>query len=207
MEHHQQPKRSFFVPALLLLIVISVTFNVLLYSKSISREQEDRAQRGMAIISSGDNAKQHFQSVHDGIQALLADIDIASRLAAKSDVAAAFHHAPDVAAFIQEAEAVSGEPFTPAKRDAGTFTSQVERSLQELGNHEGPLTEAERLYLQELDSVYAKLKEASDPFSFSDTTKEIAITVQAGGKWIEISRQLLNIMNEPENVEFSAEKK
>ncbi|MCQ6558337.1 hypothetical protein [Paenibacillus mendelii] len=206
MEQQQQPKRSFFVPALLLLIVISVTVNVILYSKSISRAQEDRVQRGLAIASMGNNAKLHFQSVHAGVQALLAGSDMASRLAAKSEVSAAFHHAADVASFLHEAETTSGQPFTAAKRDAATFTSQVELSLQQLGNHEGALNEAERRYLQQLDAVYAKLKEASDPIDFGEVTKPAAMTIQAGGTWVEIGTKLFEIMNEPENVVFKGEK-
>jgi len=206
VEQQQQPKRSFFVPALLLLIVISVTVNVILYSKSLSRLQEDRVQRGLAIVDMGNNTKLHFQAVHAGVRALLASGDIASRLAAKSEVAAAFHNAADVASFLKEVETTSGTPNVVTNRDAATFTSQVEQSLQQLGNHEGALTEMERQYLQELDAVYSKLMEASDPIDFGEVTKPTAMTIQAGGKWVEIGTQLIGIMNEPENVVFSSGK-
>jgi hypothetical protein len=202
----QQPKRSYFVPVLLLLLVISVMGNVLLYTKVLSRQQDDRVQRGYAIIEAGTQAKRHIDAVLDNVSMLLAGGDISLRLAAKGALGAAFESADEVKRFIVEAEKTAGHPFSPPKRDANAFFSEIEQSLQQIANHDGPLTTEERAYLQMVAERYRLMKSIAEPFGYSEVTRDVALTAQAGGAWVEIAKKLLDIMNGPDSLIFIKER-
>ena len=198
----QRPKRSFFVPVLLLLLLFSLTGNMLLASKQVAQKQEDRAQRGLTIINAGNQAKLHIDDVLANVTELLGSGDIAHRLAAKGALGAAFKRADDVQRFISEAEKSNGKPFTFTKRSAGTFLGQIEQSLQQVANHDGPLTGEEQAYLQTVKQVYEQLKSVIAPFDYKTMSKDVGLTVQAGGAWVEMGRKMLDAMNGPDRVVY-----
>jgi len=204
--NQKQPeaKRPYFTAVLLVLLLASVMGNVALYSKSISQQQEERIQRGFVIMQSGSEAKKHFASVTAHVQALLASDDIADRLLLKSKLAASFHNAKSVSQFIAEAEVSHGESYPAPHRKAEEFLADTELSFEQLGNHDGPLTGGEREYLELVKSVYTKLTETLESFDYenNNTDRAIALTVQAGGKWVDQGGELLAHMNEPASVAF-----
>ena len=105
---------------------------------------------------------------------------------------------------IDEAVIVNAKPFAAGKRDAAVFLEQVETSLQAIGNHTGQLTDPERVYLQQLLEVYTKLKEAVQPLSYKTVNRTTALTVLVDTKWVDASKKMLDIMNEPEQVSYKS---
>lgn len=198
----KQPRRSWFAPIMLVLLTLSLMGNVFLYSGSIHEKQDERVQRGFTIIESGNNAKQHIDSVLNNVRLMLDNDTIPTRLLAKSSLILAFKNEKDLVTFIEEAEVSSSEPFTFADRTAETYMSQVEASLIEVANHEGPLTEAERNYLSLIEGQYAQMQAIIANFDLSTISKGTALTIQAGGKWVAMGKNLLEIMNEPDDVVF-----
>jgi len=208
--NQKQPeaKRPYFTAVMLVLLVVSVMGNVALYSKSISQQQEERIERGFVIMQSGSEAKKHFESVTTHVREMLASDRVADRLLLKSKLAASFHNAKSVTQFITEAEVSHGESYPAPHRKAEDFLADTELSFEQLGNHDGPLTGVEREYLEMIESVYAKLSETLKSFGYENniTDRAIALTVQAGGKWVEQGGELLAHMNEPASVAFVSAK-
>jgi len=208
--NQKQPeaKRPYFTAVMLVLLVVSVMGNVALYSKSISQQQEERIQRGFVIMQSGSEAKKHFEGVTAQVRELLASDQIADRLLLKSKLAASFHNVKSVTQFIAEAEVSHGEPFPAPNRKAEDFLADTEQSFEQLGNHDGPLTGGEREYLEMVETVYAKLTETLESFGYENnlTDRAIALTIQAGGKWVDQGGELLAHMNEPASVAFVSAK-
>ncbi|MFC4103980.1 hypothetical protein [Paenibacillus xanthanilyticus] len=206
MTEANSPKRSYFVPVLLLLLVVSLTGNVILYTRTIVHTQDERAERGEAIMNAGYQTKQHIADVLHTIELLTNSKDIASRLEAKSRLADAFDDRPEVEYFFAEAEASNGKPLHGGARSPQDFLAGVEQALEKAGNHEGELTSGERDYLAMLGGVYAKLQEtASDLIYDGEVPKrDEALTAQADKRWIEIAASLAAIMNEPEQLEFQS---
>ncbi|MBW7473720.1 hypothetical protein K0T92_03050 [Paenibacillus oenotherae] len=202
MLEQKQPRRSWFAPIVLVLLTFSLMGNVFLYSQILHSKQDVRVQRGFDIIESGNQAKQHIDSVLNNVRLLLGNDDMATRLLAKGSAALAFKQEQDLVRFIEEAEVSSKEPFAFAERKADAYLSQVEQSLIELGNHEGPLTDAERAYLSAIEQQYASMQGTIAEFSISTISRGTALTAQAGGRWVDIGKKLLEIMNEPDNVLF-----
>lgn len=200
----KQPRRSWFSPIVLVLLTLSLMGNMFLYSQTIYEKQEVRVQRGFGIIESGNNAKQHIDSVLNNVRLMLDNDDISTRLLAKSSFILAFKNEKDLVKFIEEAGVSSSEPFTFADRTAETYMTQVEASLIEVANHGGPLTEAERSYLAMIEQQYAGMQEIIADFDISTISKGTALTIQAGGKWVTMGRKLLEIMNEEDNVLFKS---
>ncbi|QYR20146.1 hypothetical protein KZ483_20130 [Paenibacillus sp. sptzw28] len=198
-------KRPIFTPVVLLLLVFSLMGNVYLYSKQLQNDRDRRIQRGLDIIKAGNQTKQHIDSVKAGVGKLLDENSIADRISAKTALEAAFDHASELVRFIDEAQISNGRPFTFTKRNATTFLGQVEQSTLLIGNHEGPLTEAERTYLQQVEAWYTQLKATADSFKQDTSSDAAALVIQVKKEWIETGRKLLSIMNEPENVMFKQE--
>jgi hypothetical protein len=176
--------------------------NVYLYSKQLQNDRDRRIHRGLDIIKAGNEAKQHIDSVKAAVQKLLDDDSIAARISAKTALEAAFDHTSELVRFIDEAQISNGKPFTFPKRNAATFLGQVEQSTLLIGNHEGPLTEGERTYLQQVEAWYTQLKSTADSFKQDTSSDAAALVIQVKKEWVETARKLLSVMNEPEHVMF-----
>lgn len=200
----QKPKRPIFTPVVLLLLTFSLIGNVFLFTKWIQSNQDKLAERGFAIMDAVPQTQLHIDQVLASIQELLSTDDIGKRLAAKSAIGAAFHQKPKIIRLIDEAADVNQKPFATGKRNAAVFLEQVETSLQTIGNHDGQLTDSERAYLQQLSKVYSKLKDAVQSLSYKTVNRTTALTVLVDTKWVNASKKLLDIMNEPENVSFKS---
>ena len=200
----QKPKRPIFTPVVLLLLTFSMIGNVFLLTKSMQSNQDKLAERGYAILDAVPQTKLHIDQVLASVQVLLGTNDIGKRLAAKSALGAAFHKKQQVIRLIDEAVIVNAKPFAAGKRDAAVFLEQVETSLQGIGNHTGQLTDPERVYLQQLVEVYTKLKEAVQPLSYKTVNRTTALTVLVDTKWVDASKKMLNIMNEPEQMSYKS---
>jgi hypothetical protein len=200
----QKPKRPIFTPVVLLLLTFSMIGNVFLLTKSMQSNQDKLAERGYAILDAVPQTKLHIDQVLASVQVLLGTNDIGKRLAAKSALGAAFHSKQQVIRLIDEAVIVNAKPFAAGKRDAAVFLEQVETSLQGIGNHTGQLTDPERVYLQQLVEVYTKLKEAVQSLSYKTVNRTTALTVLVDTKWVDASKKMLDIMNEPDQVSYKS---
>jgi hypothetical protein len=200
----QKPKRPIFTPVVLLLLTFSMIGNVFLLTKSMQSNQDKLAERGYAILDAVPQTKLHIDQVLASVQVLLGTNDIGKRLAAKSALGAAFHSKQQVIRLIDEAVIVNAKPFAAGKRDAAVFLEQVETSLQGIGNHTGQLTDPERVYLQQLVEVYTKLKEAVQSLSYKTVNRTTALTVLVDTKWVDASKKMLDIMNEPVQVSYKS---
>ncbi|MBW7455211.1 hypothetical protein ACFOLF_06875 [Paenibacillus sepulcri] len=203
MEEHQ-PKRPIFTPIVLLMLVISLIGNVFFVTKLIQHDKDDRVSRGMSIINAGNQAKLHVDAVQANVQKLLDNDAIDSRISTKTALQAAFKQAQSLIILLDQAGAASKEPFAFKNRNAQTFLSQVEQSTTMIGNHEGPLTEAERSYLQQLESWYTQLKTTIASFDEDTLSETSAQTILIDPKWVDMSRKLLDIMNEPASVMYQS---
>ncbi|MFB9325489.1 hypothetical protein ACFFSY_06090 [Paenibacillus aurantiacus] len=204
MAERNSPKRSYFVPVLLLLLVVSLTGNVILYTKTIVHAQDERAERGEAIINAGYQTKQHIADVLHTIELLTSNADIASRLQTKSRLADAFDDRPEVEYFFTEAEVSNGKPLATGVRTPKDFLASVEQALEQVGNHEGELTAGEKEYLEQLGGIYAKLKQTASELIYDGEVpkRDEALTAQADKRWIDIAASLSAIMNEPASLEL-----
>lgn len=206
MTESHSPRRSYFVPVLLILLVVSLTGNVILYTKTIVHSQDERAERGKAIMNAGFQTKQHIADVLHTVELLSASGDIAGRLEAKSRLADAFDDRPEVESFFAEAEASNGKPLHNGARTPKEFLADVELALEQAGNHEGELTAGERAYLEMIGGVYAKLQQTASDLIYdgAEPKRDEALTAQADKRWIEIAASLNAIMNEPERLDLQS---
>lgn len=195
-------KRPIFAPVVLILLTFSLIGNVFLYAKTIHDNQMDRVDRGTSIIRSGNDAAAFFNEAAAQTEALSAAADAASRMTAKSKLLAAYLKSGGVAAFIQEAEDVNGKPFPAAKRSAAEFMDQTAAALQTLGNHEGPLAEGEKAYLQGLLQVFQACRQEMSSFSHDTVNQEQALAILVDKQWPPLAGKLLNRMNEPAALAF-----
>ncbi|WP_090979950.1 hypothetical protein [Paenibacillus sp. CF384] len=201
MEEHK-PKRPIFTPVVLILLTFSLIGNVFLYSRSIQHDKDARISRGTSILQSGNDAKLYFDQVTSGIEDLLKHQDIPTRLAAKSLLIAAYHKSSAITTFIKEAEAVNGTPFPETTRNAATFLEQSEKSLQTLGNHTGPLTDEERIYLKSLLAVNQACAAEMATFKHDTISETTSLTILVDEKWVNSAKKLVESMNKPANVMF-----
>jgi len=198
----QQTKRPIFTPIVLLMLVFSLIGNVFLITKLMHHNKDERVSRGLTIINAGNQAKLHVDAVLYNVKELLEQNNIAGRISSKTALQAAFKQDQSLITLVNQASESSKEPLTFTNRTADTFLSQVEQSTGMIGNHEGPLTEEEQSYLKQVDGWYGKLKAALSPFD-EDTLSEIsAQTILVEDSWVNMSKKLLTIMDEPANVMF-----
>ncbi|SFI61710.1 hypothetical protein SAMN02799624_01658 [Paenibacillus sp. UNC496MF] len=197
----QQAKRPIFTPIVLIVLTVSLIGNVFLYSKLIQNDQTSKADRGAAVIRSGNGAKAFFDEAAADTGDLLAKGDIADRMLAKSKLLAAYRQASAAADFIRAAEDANGRKFA-AKRGADEFLDQTLASLQAVGNHAGPLTAGEQAYLNGLLQAFKACQQELSAFQHDTVNKEQSLAILVDAGWPSIAGSLLTEMNKPADLAF-----
>ncbi|GGG10758.1 hypothetical protein [Paenibacillus abyssi] len=200
MNEQQAPKRSMFAPIVLVLLVMSMTGNVLLYSQKLHTDLSKREERGERIIMSAWDSKLHIDSLLEQVTRLLESTDVKERIEAKQGIGFAFQKSSAISAFVEEAQAKEPRETAGGQRDASAFISDIELSLRSIANHEDALTAEERAYLTLVKDIYTKLQEPIHRFSVTELTEQNALTTENGGQWIELAYSMLSIMNEQEEM-------
>ncbi|MBD2844460.1 hypothetical protein IDH44_04600 [Paenibacillus sp. IB182496] len=199
MKESPAPRRSWFTPIVLVLLVLSAIGNVYLYSIQLQQAQQTRIATGTRILEDARNSKQHVEAMRAALAALAASDDANSRIAAKSELGYALDDAKALADFASAGQAVAPRAPAPA-RPASRFVEEVELSLRAVGNTAESLGETEQGYVTMLEEIYADLDTELGRLEIERTTDQLALQTAHGGPWTETAHALLAIMNGPEQL-------
>lgn len=194
MDHQTSPKRSLALPITLVLLTFSLIGNVFLYSQYLQNGQEDKYQTGQHIAASAARAESFYKALLLEVERMYSD-DQSERIDAKFDAVSAFRSAEGVMEFIGQAHEING---TELQIDAlGNYVSGIEFSIEQVGNHEGPLTAAEKTYLSSLQEALTKQHDIILKFNF-DAAESRSLSIQLGNGmgWTDIADLLEQAINE-----------
>ncbi|CAM3115744.1 hypothetical protein PALU110988_02250 [Paenibacillus lupini] len=195
-QEHQSKKRSYALPITLLLLVFSLTGNVFLYSQSLQGEQNDKYDKGIAIIGSATKASAYYQAVLDNAGALLDGKD--------TEAGTVIRNASGLVEFLQQSHS-----FDESKFDSDQvydYIIDVNNSLQYINEQDGTLTEAEASYLKSLKDVYASQLAVLDQFQFEAAkSRSGSIQIGAGIGWLDIPKQLEQSISGHSSMKYPAQ--
>ncbi|XEC96809.1 hypothetical protein AB6A23_09880 [Paenibacillus tarimensis] len=204
--NESRPKRSWFAPIVLALLVFSLMGNVFLYSKQLQQEQRSRIQAGERIIHSAWDSKQHFDVVLDALTLLIESKRAVERLEAKQALGYGFKTSHGLSEFIGAAGAADPRELAGQRRSVETFIIDMELSLSRIANHDGPLSQQESQYLTKVRDIYIDLQQQIQQFKVSSTSQQNALQTANGGPWIDIAFEMLSIINKPETILYEGVK-
>lgn len=162
-------KRSYVIPILLLLLVFSVTSNVLLYTKNIRHNQETLESKGIEIFQTVVSSRDHTNEMAQFLTDLLEEQD-AAKARGKAASAASFIIADHTLInLLQYAEETPIEEYDlkGAKQQAVQFVTQVATYMQEIGDQTGAISEDEQQKLLQLREKYEQLHDELTGFPYS----------------------------------------
>ncbi|MFC4778530.1 hypothetical protein ACFO9Q_17185 [Paenibacillus sp. GCM10023252] len=197
-------KRSYALPIALMLLVFSAIGNVFLYSQVLQHKQEDSYSRGEKIFLAATEAHSFTRELREHVSALIVTNNLSDRAEIKFRTGAAYRYAEGLNTFILEGQRLEGGgEDVSGVQNPKLFLDDVQKALLNIGNHEGALTEEERAYLIKLDGVLGKLNVITSQFNFDGTSKSALIRSGNGYDWPELSKKLLQAMNDEKSMAFS----
>ncbi|TVY00526.1 hypothetical protein [Cohnella terricola] len=196
-ENKTTNKRSYTLAALFAAIVVLATFVIMAYSKYILSEQSHTTDKGLRLAERYGYAMTFADRLHEGAESLLVAKTETERIRAVKAIAEGrLAGGETLGLFIEAAHLDSGLSRTEAAKpimEAMNAVVGAESPLATIGEHEGPLTEEETVFLTNVRDGAAKMQETL--FRFRPPSGEAGyrqmITV---GEWrapaLEASKQL-----------------
>jgi competence protein ComGC len=180
-------KRSFTVPILLVIIVILSILCVLYYSKQLLAEQNEKTDTGMRLAEKYVHTQAYAELLHKGAEQLLNATSEVDRLQAKEKLGEARFASTEAMSLITDAIGMqTGQTNEQAKASIAGIEAVLggENSLlHTVGEHDGPLTEAEKAILSEVSAESAKAEAALKDFLAPSGVAGYRIMAE-GGEWI-----------------------
>jgi len=164
-------KRSFTIPIILVLLVFSVTSNVLLYTKNIQHNQERLEQRGIQIFQTVVKSKEHSSELAEFTSVLLEEQKSnADKARAKAAAAAVFLAADKTLVQLQqyaEESPIEGVSLTGAGQNAEQFVQKASAAFHDIGAKSGAWSVEEEQLIAELNDKYKQILDQLSGFPFS----------------------------------------
>ncbi len=188
----KQQKRSFTVPVLLIIIVTLAILCILFYSKQLLSQQVDKTDEGKALAQKYAYAQSYADLLRGGAKQMLDATSEADRMRAKELLGEArFAFAASVSLFVEALIRQTGLPDEQAMASLAPMTTALggaESVLNTVGEHEGPLTDAEKAALSA--AVDAGTKAGAALSKYHAPTGDGAYRIMAdGGEWIDAALQ------------------
>lgn len=191
MNKETATKRTYTVPVLLVLLTCSLIGIVLLFSLNLQHGQETKRQDGEAVIAAGQAAKVHILEAASALDELASSSDTADRLGIVYRLGASFRGKDELLAFIEaSAERVGPGAETADAERPRKLLEAIDDSLEGIGAHSGPLSEAERQYVRQASELYRQLEQTIADFKLETGDKMVEMTAQSGGDWVQIGQRL-----------------
>lgn len=193
----QSKKRSYAMPITLLLLVFSLTGNVFLYSQSLQGVQDDKFEKGTAIVEAASKAISYYQTVLDDTNAILEGKEF--------EDGAIIRDASGVADFLRLAGHFE-EDSTYDNGQVYSYMMDVDNSLAAIKENDDTLTEQETLYLKSVQEIYSKQLAILEEFNLdADKTRGGAIQIGAGIGWLDMAKRLEQSILEQTGMKFSSQ--
>ncbi len=195
MSRENKGKRPIALPVVLLLLVFSVTGNVLFSTKNIQHGQDKLEIKGRIIFQAVENSFNHAKYMAEwtaSLQGETANSPDQARI--KASTAAGF--LPDADAFqellsLAEEKNAADNQLTGSKESAAVYLSKAVDGLQQIGKGSGQLTEEEVQFIASLHKLYQAVYEKYDKFPFAAGAYSSSLIRFANGmEWIEVTAEV-----------------
>lgn len=179
-------KRSWFAPIVLLLLVVSVTMNMYLYSQKLYGMQDVNVKDGKAIIRYVEEAAQHTEQM----AAMLREYAAAEALEPLDGYhAGVLLHSASVLEQLMLAAQERGA--AGAEAAASAFNAYAHASLAAaFGADEAPTAGQRVGQLDELASSYEQLHGILQRFDLGEATTQNALYAHSGSEWRGLADEL-----------------
>lgn len=181
-------KRTYTAPVVFVIMVTLGILCILFYSKQLLAEQSEKTDRGMRLSERYVFTETYAKLVREGATLMKDATTEVGRLQAKEKLGEARFASMEAVALLGEAlrmktgrTAKELQPEVEALRKA---LASEDGALYTVGEHEGPLTEAEKAMLAEIASLAAKAEAALDVYLAPSGEAGYRIMAE-GGEWID----------------------
>ncbi len=181
-------KRSYTVPLLLVCIVALAILCILFYSSNLLNQQNEKSDRGMRLSEKYVFSQTYASLLKEGAEQLLEATSETDRLQAKEKLGEARFASMEAVSLIGEAlrmrEGMTEDEAKPVKERLLSALYSPDSPLYTVGEHEGPLTEAERAMLGNIVVSASKAEEALGKFLAPSGVAGYRI-MAVGGEWLD----------------------
>lgn len=188
MKEELQQKRTYTVPILLVIIVSLAILCILFYSKNLLNQQTDKTEAGKRLAEKYAYAQSYAALLREGAALMLNATNEADRLKAKEKLGEARFGLNDTGSLIGDAMRIGSgatdEQVAEALKAFRDVLGDPANVLNAVGEHEGPLTDAEKAAL----TAAAEAGEKADAAlaGFRAPSGDGAYRIMAdGGEWID----------------------
>jgi len=196
----EAPRRGFFLPVVLVLLVLSLIGNVYLYSQQLQQGKDEREAAGHRIISSGWELINTVQGLADTLDEFAQADSLESRMKAVEPLGGMTVAASSgMSNLIFAADGLAGrEPLQDADKQAvHNFLHIVSSDPYAIGSHTGDLTEAEAAHVAALQETLAAIGSIAEQLNFPEVPTDMtAMQVAAGGAWGDVVYELVSVIRE-----------
>ncbi|MBO9597108.1 MAG: hypothetical protein J7559_04695 [Cohnella sp.] len=181
-------KKSYTVPVLLVCIVILAILCIMFYSTNLLNQQNEKSDRGMRLAEKYVFSQTYASLLREGAKQLLEATSETDRLQAKEKLGEARFASMEAVGLIGEAlrmkDGMTEEEAKPVKERLLSALYSPDSPLYSVGEHDGPLTDAERTMLADIASGAAKAEEALGKFRAPSGVAGYRI-MAGGGEWLD----------------------
>jgi hypothetical protein len=196
--HEEAPRRGWFAPIVLLLLVLSLIGNVYLYSEKLQDGKAERKEQGRSIIVQAMDAHSMIQGIGNRLETIATTESLETRMIQKQELARLMQHGQNtIGSLIAQADGRGGRaPLEEADMQAvHSFLTSAGAAMIAIGNHADPLTAEEAAYVAMLQDSFVALEEISVRFDFvAEPTEMMALQAAGGGEWVEIAYEMAAAM-------------
>jgi type IV secretory pathway VirJ component len=198
----ETPRRSWFAPIVLVLLVFSLIGNVFLYAEKLQDGKEDRTLQGLSIIAQALDAHSMIQGIGSRLETIATTESVETRMIQKQELARLMQYGQAALnTLIAQADGRGDRaPLEAAdKQAAADFMSHAGAAMIAIGNDGEPLTAEEAAYVAMLQDSFIALEEISVRINFDpNPTDMMALQAAGGGEWVDIAYELASAMRKAE---------
>lgn len=188
MKEELQQKRTYTVPILLVIIVSLAILCILFYSKNLLNQQTDKTEAGKRLAEKYAYAQSYAALLREGSEQMLNATTESDRLQAKEKLGEARFGLNDTGSLIGDALRIrsgsSDEEIRQALQPFASALGSPDNALNAVGEHEGPLTDAEKAALAAAAEAGRKAEEALARYRVPSGDGAYRIMAD-GGEWID----------------------
>ncbi|MFD0672077.1 hypothetical protein [Cohnella sp. GCM10027633] len=181
-------KRSYAAPVVFVIMVTLGILCILFYSKQLLAEQNEKTDRGMRLSEQYFFTETYAKLVREGATLMKDATTEIGRLQAKEKLGEARFASMEAVSLLGEALRIrtgqTAEELKPAVDGLRKALTSEDGALYAVGEHEGPLTDAEKAMLTEVAALAAEAEAALDVYLAPSGVAGYRIMAE-GGEWID----------------------
>lgn len=185
-------KRSLTAPIVFVIMVTLGILCILFYSKALLAEQNEKTDRGMRLSEKYVFTQTYAKLLREGATLMNEATTEMQRLQAKEKLGEARFASMEAVSLVGEATRMkSGESEEELQQAGETLRDALaneETALYTVGEHEGPLTDAEKSMLSEVAKLAAEAEEALKQFLAPSGEGGYRMMAD-GGVWLDAALQ------------------